>query len=317
MTKTTPYGWCPSAHRPMAADDGLLLRVKPPLGRLSCREAELLAGLARRYGSGRIELTNRANLQLRGFDTTGHGHALTELLDAGLARPDPGHEARRNVILAPDWAADGPLEEVARTLDAALAAPELEELPAKFGFVVDHELCPLDDVPGDVRLRRTGAVWRVWPTDHANEASTGISTGRQAVSAAIALALWFLATDGVAATRMARHLDATGLRPCFEPGRMDWTTGPLRADTRVPHDPSATRPAPRAPEGPAEGPFGPGRLVRPDHDHFDAEALAGFAANGALRLTPWRALVVEAADPVQVAARAPVAADAPTGSDPL
>ena len=27
-------GWCPTAWRPMAAGDGLLARVRPPLGRL-------------------------------------------------------------------------------------------------------------------------------------------------------------------------------------------------------------------------------------------------------------------------------------------
>ncbi len=59
-------GWCPGAWRPMATGDGLLVRVRPPLGQLSREQTLALCDAAETFGSGLIELTSRANLQLRG-----------------------------------------------------------------------------------------------------------------------------------------------------------------------------------------------------------------------------------------------------------
>ena len=60
-------GWCPSLFAPMQSGDGLLLRVKPRLGVIPAPEARALADAARRLGNGMLGLTNRGNLQLRGF----------------------------------------------------------------------------------------------------------------------------------------------------------------------------------------------------------------------------------------------------------
>ena len=59
-------GWCPDAWRPMMAGDGLLVRVRPPLARLTAQQAEGLCDAAKAHGNGQIDLTARANLQLRG-----------------------------------------------------------------------------------------------------------------------------------------------------------------------------------------------------------------------------------------------------------
>ena len=81
-------GWCPGAWQPMASGDGLVVRVRPPLGRLSAAQAVLLADLATRYGSGTLELSNRANVQLRGVDPQQHG-AVLQALAAPAARSPP------------------------------------------------------------------------------------------------------------------------------------------------------------------------------------------------------------------------------------
>ena len=60
-------GWCPNLYAPMDTGDGVLLRVKPFGGRLSAAQARALAAIA----PGAIELTNRANLQLRGASAEG------------------------------------------------------------------------------------------------------------------------------------------------------------------------------------------------------------------------------------------------------
>ena len=59
-------GWCPSVLLPMAAGDGLIVRIFAGSRALSAAEARAIAALADAHGSGVIELTRRANLQLRG-----------------------------------------------------------------------------------------------------------------------------------------------------------------------------------------------------------------------------------------------------------
>ena len=69
-------GWCPSAHRPMASGDGLLVRVKPRMGRLSAKSMQTVCQLADRYGNGMIDLTSRGNLQIRGVAEADHAVLL-------------------------------------------------------------------------------------------------------------------------------------------------------------------------------------------------------------------------------------------------
>ena len=45
-------GWCPGAWRPMASGDGLLVRVRPPLGRLTRHQMLALCEAAETFGSG-------------------------------------------------------------------------------------------------------------------------------------------------------------------------------------------------------------------------------------------------------------------------
>ena len=70
-------GWCPGLARPMPTGDGLLARVHPPLGILTLDQARAVSEGARRFGNGHIDLTARANLQIRG---------VTEATQTDLAR---------------------------------------------------------------------------------------------------------------------------------------------------------------------------------------------------------------------------------------
>jgi precorrin-3B synthase len=94
-------GWCPGALRPMASGDGLILRVKPRGGRLSVEQARGIAEVARRYGNGAMDLTRRANLQIRGLREDGLAPALGRLAALGLLDPNPEAEAVRNVVSSP------------------------------------------------------------------------------------------------------------------------------------------------------------------------------------------------------------------------
>ncbi len=158
MTAALRVGWCPGALRPMMSGDGLVVRVKPRGMSLPVRSALGIAAAAVRHGNGLLDLTARANLQIRGV-TEASLPALTAELDAlGLLDADAGAESRRNVLASPlmglDPAAAFDVRPVVAALEAALAgAAGPGALPSKFGFAVsDGGAMPLGDVSADVRL---------------------------------------------------------------------------------------------------------------------------------------------------------------------
>ena len=151
-------GWCPGALRPMQSGDGLVVRIRPQSATLSPHELTVLADAARRFGTADIDLTRRANLQLRGVSES----SLPSLHDviARLGRLDdsPDGEAVRNVMISPLAGID-PAEvldvrslgrEIARRLTSEKS---LWALPSKFGFIVDGGgVLSLAEQRADVRL---------------------------------------------------------------------------------------------------------------------------------------------------------------------
>lgn len=139
-------GWCPSALRPMEAGDGLLLRVKPRAGSFSIDGLGAVADAARHFGSGEIDLTNRANLQLRGLQAETYGDALVMLDRAGLIDQHAEAEAVRNVVVDPLSGIDPERRDVrpdAAEIDARLAANRaLWNLPGKFGVSLSGSNSP-------------------------------------------------------------------------------------------------------------------------------------------------------------------------------
>ncbi|MBT6507238.1 MAG: cobalamin biosynthesis protein CobG, partial [Marinovum sp.] len=103
MTEPSVKGWCPGAYRPMISGDGLIVRIRPKLAQFSKNQLEEICRLSDIYGSGIVEITNRANLQLRGIDPRGHERLLDNLNQLDLLDRDLATEARRNIIITPDW----------------------------------------------------------------------------------------------------------------------------------------------------------------------------------------------------------------------
>jgi precorrin-3B synthase len=129
-------GWCPGALRPMASGDGLIARIRPWCSAFTLAQARGLADIATCLGNGHIDLTRRANLQIRGLSA----ERLPELHDAldrlSLLDPDAGTEAARNVMVGPLANAD--VRALADSLSRALAADRrVGDLPAKFAWLVD------------------------------------------------------------------------------------------------------------------------------------------------------------------------------------
>jgi precorrin-3B synthase len=101
MTAWEIKGWCPGALKPMQSGDGLVVRIRPPLGRLTPAQAEAIAQAAETHGNGIIDLSARANLQLRGVTPDSHGPLIDDLRAQGLIDPDVETESLRNLIVTP------------------------------------------------------------------------------------------------------------------------------------------------------------------------------------------------------------------------
>jgi len=154
MTGFAIKGWCPSALRPMPSGDGLVVRLRPRGGRLSSAQAAGVAELAARHGNGRLDLTGRANLQIRGVSEASHAPLIEGLDRLGLVDADLQSDNQRNTLVAPFWIPGDDTPSLAAELEQALVAHTLG-LPEKFGLAVD---CGAERVlaqaPADIRIER-------------------------------------------------------------------------------------------------------------------------------------------------------------------
>ncbi|WP_170363074.1 cobalamin biosynthesis protein CobG [Ruegeria arenilitoris] len=287
MSAPVVQGWCPGAHRPMMSGDGLVVRVRPRLARLSAAQTLGLCDLALRFGNGTIDLTNRANLQLRGVAEANHQALLAEMSALNLLDAEPGIETRRNILVSPLYQ---PGDLTARLTQALIdRLGDLPALPAKFGFAVDtDEARLLAGDSSDIRLERgpSGLILR----------ADGAETGRlviedEAIDRAIELARWFAERFTSDTRRMARLIAVQALPE-------EWQG----------HAPGPTAPALQ----PGNGAMGPiygaafGQLPA-----AELRALVEASGAAALRVTPWRLFLLEGG------AAIPAPAFVTDGADPL
>ncbi|ALM52056.1 precorrin-3B synthase [Halomonas huangheensis] len=196
-------GWCPGAWQPMASGDGLLVRVRPFHGRLTRQQMLALCQAAQTFGSGLIEVTNRANLQLRGVTRQHWPELLACLAEQGLLDPDPEAERRRNLLVAPDWQPGDDTQRLAEQLTARL--DELPALPGKVGFAIDAGVAPmLSEVSADFRIERAASSSLLVRADGRAQ-GLAVASPDEAISALLRLAQWFIDSGGNAAGRMRRH----------------------------------------------------------------------------------------------------------------
>jgi len=143
----------------MESGDGLIVRLRAHAGTLSADDLLAIAGIAQRFGNGLIDLTRRANVQIRGVTQDKLAGLWSDLSMLGLLDPSSDAEAVRNVMVNPLAGVD-PTEicdvrSLARELEHRLAEDQaLWQLPGKFGFIVDGAgLLSLDDERADIRLK--------------------------------------------------------------------------------------------------------------------------------------------------------------------
>ncbi|WFU59085.1 precorrin-3B synthase [Bradyrhizobium pachyrhizi] len=273
MSAVAVKGWCPGALRPMLSGDGLVVRIRPRGGRLDVAQAAGIAELAARYGNGLIDLTSRANLQIRGVRDEAYPRLVDGLAELGLLDTDSNTEAQRNILVTPFWTAADETRSLATELEQGLAGASLD-LPTKFGFAIDDgNARMLADASADIRIERDrnrGLLVR------ADGAQVGLSVTRsEAVQVAVALAEWFVTSGGARGERrrMAAHLAGGASLP-----------ESLRGDAEPAGQSSS----------PVPGIHPIGAMVGVAFGQMPHQTLRDLAAGArALRMTPWRMMLVE------------------------
>ncbi|MEI7872530.1 MAG: precorrin-3B synthase [Alphaproteobacteria bacterium] len=282
-------GWCPGVLRPMQSGDGLLARVRPWCGALRLDEAKGLADASERFGNGHIDLTRRANLQIRGLGDAGV-HGLQDAVDRlGLVDRDVEAEAGRNIMVSPLAGIDpdeADIRPIARALAGLLASDTgLQRLPSKFGFLVDGGgSVSIAGERADISLRALGRTMAVGLDTPAGTDWVGSTSIDEAAEVAVAIARIFIGLSqgqgrlrdlGEGPFRRLRAIVQKGLGP----------VGNLSIESR----------RLVGAKGSAVGVAAPfGRLDA--HQLRSFASLAGEAGAADIRLSPWRALYVGARD---------------------
>jgi precorrin-3B synthase len=293
----------------MPSGDGLLLRLSLPPGSVPPALTRGIASCARRFGNGLVDLTRRANLQLRGVSEATLP-ALREELSA-LENPAWTHEAEAHDVLVSPLAGIDPkaacdILPVAAALRERLAAdPHLRSLPAKFCFLIDDGgRLGLGDIAADIRFKArrfaSGPVFTIALGGHEEEAAIlGACTGTAVADIAARLARAFLELRGEGEEtphRMARLVERRGAETVLRAAGLEGEFLPLsRLSPRGARPEVLGRP-PVGLDTTCEtfilgfgAPFG--RLTA---NQLEALAAGAQEVRGELRLTPWRALLVTA-----------------------
>lgn len=265
---------CPGVLRPHQAADGAMVRIRIPGGQTSGPALAALGAAADAFGSGVLQLTSRASLQVRGLPADLPGAFEDAVTDAGFL-PSVSHERVRNTVCSPLTGLAGgraDLRPLVRALDEALTAePALASLSGRFLF-------GLDDGRGDVVALRPDLTYLATDADRGWLLVAGL--GRQvlvqdAVAALVALALDFVAAAGPSdAWRVADlagwSAGLAGLEPVSVPSPQTLPLGAVGAHASI------------------AVPLG---FLAPDQ----RRAVTAAAGDGSVVVTPWRGLVVAGA----------------------
>lgn len=264
---------CPGLARPFRASDGAIVRVRKPGGRVPVEVLRHLLSVSERWGDGRVHVTTRTNLQVRGLPLTPEGAVPIEVADAVSATGlvPPTHELVRNVLCSPLPSLIRPdLQPMAAELDEELLdVPLLEELPGRFLWALDNGSGDVAGEPWDVCFQAIdearglvavagGGVWRVSRTD--------------AVSTMLSLAEEF---------QLARF-HASG--PVWHPAELGFPIGESLADPYA-GQLSVTGPA-------RIGTHGPDLLAGVPLGLFTGPMIRALPALADVTLTPWRQVLI-------------------------
>lgn len=149
---------CPGLFYATPTQDGTLSRIRIPGGALNVEQAIALCDLADRFGDGLLQVTNRANIQIRAKISES---GIAQLQELGLASPIAQVDAIRNVMCSPTAGIDTQaLIDVRPFVDGwnqyLISHPELAVLSEKFSVAFDGgESVSICDRPNDIALVAT------------------------------------------------------------------------------------------------------------------------------------------------------------------
>ncbi|WP_334771243.1 precorrin-3B synthase [Nostoc sp.] len=136
------FATCPGLFYATPAADGILSRIRIPGGIISSQQCRAIADIAEQHGGGYIDVTNRANLQVREIRTGINAEVLKYLQDMGLGSGNTVVDQIRNIMTSPTAGIDP--EELIDTRpfvqswdDYIAAHPALSGLSAKFSVCFD------------------------------------------------------------------------------------------------------------------------------------------------------------------------------------
>ena len=292
-------GWCPGALRPMQSGDGLIVRLRPRSAIFSPGELADLADAARHFGNGHIDLTRRANLQIRGVSEASLPNLHGVIAGLGLLDESPDGEAVRNVMINPlagiDPAEVLDIRSVGRELARRLTSEQsLWALPTKFGFIVDGGgVLSLAEQRADVRLGAIGhgpdIVIAVGIETRIGVEWLGSISPDAAAAAAVEIALAFIRVASREKRQRMRDLsdeDLASIRSTLRPRLDVLSENPVKAEASLKQRIGLLR---LGSERFAVGIAAPFGRVETDQLRKLADALAAHGVED-IRLSPWRTL---------------------------
>jgi len=142
--------------RPHLAQDGAVVRVRIPGGQTTGTALSRLSRIAQEFGSGDLQLTSRASVQIRGLPYPVPTSLIDAVREAGFL-PSETHERVRNIVASPLTGISGGATDVRPLvvrLDAGLCAdPRLARLPSRFLFALDDGRGDVSGAPFDLGYR--------------------------------------------------------------------------------------------------------------------------------------------------------------------
>lgn len=142
LSLVSGFATCPGLFYATPATDGILSRVRIPGGIISSQQCRAIADIAEQHGGGYIDVTNRANLQVREIRTGINTEVLKYLQKMRLGSDNTVVDQIRNIMTSPTAGIDP--QELIDTRpfvqgwdDYIAAHPALSGLSAKFSVCFD------------------------------------------------------------------------------------------------------------------------------------------------------------------------------------
>lgn len=161
LTPVRPRGACPTLAAPMLVADGLLVRFRPSQG-FSPQQLAALGKAAEAFGNGRVEVTARGSVQVRGLSATSEDAFRNAMDEAGI-------EVKTGVVIECSPVAGDDPKELRNPLALVCAletlcpnALERGALSPKLSIVIESGgQISLAGNKADIRLSATHQGWAI------------------------------------------------------------------------------------------------------------------------------------------------------------